>query len=96
MSLHNKDIYLDNLLRQAMQPYARVQPSRAVWRRIRRQTHADAQGRWHEWFSWLWHPFTVEGRLTHLPYDFESTRGCAPSPFLGVMVKQMLDLRLAS
>ncbi|HNT73705.1 MAG TPA: hypothetical protein PKH77_01660 [Anaerolineae bacterium] len=95
MSLHKKDIYLDNLLRQAMQPYARVQPSRAVWRRIYRRV-CEPQMRWYGWFSWLWRPFTVDGRLTYLPYDFGSTRGYAPSPFLGVMVKQMLDLRLAS
>lgn len=38
----------------------------------------------------------TQGHLSHQSSYFESGGRCTPSPFLGVMVKQMLDLRLAS
>lgn len=96
MNLRSKDTYLDSLLRQAMQPYAHVRPPEAVWRRVSRRIWEGVPGRWHGLFSWLWSPFIAQRHLSHQPSYFEVGGRCTPSPFLGVMVKQMLDLRLAS
>lgn len=96
MNSRNQDPYVDSLLRQAMQSYAHARPPASVWRRLRRRVQGAAPRRWPGLFSWLWRPFTSYSHLPYQPYAADVSGRSPSSPFMGMMVKQMLDLRLAS
>jgi hypothetical protein len=89
-------VHLDDLFRHALQSSAQVKPPRGVWISIvRRIQQPVSPSRWRKFFSWI-HSANPSYFLSTQPYCGGDYQKCTPSPFVSVMAKQMLDLRLAS
>ncbi len=98
MNSHKQQAYIDQLLRQALQPYAQVKAPPDMWPQVEQGVQNPPPPRWRRFFSWLYglHTLGFSTMPNHLPYRLEPHKKCAPPPFIGVIAKQTLDLRLAS
>lgn len=88
---------IDDLLRQALQPFAEATPPAGVWRRVRRQVSTVPFA----WWSRLWPRLSVFN-VSYAPsfpsqsYCIEAEGRFLPSPFSGMIMKQVFNLRLTS
>lgn len=103
MNSHKTPDELDELFRQALRPLGDAHPPRGAWRRLLRQI-CVMRPFWghvlwgHVLFSWM-RGLSAQFYLppsTNQPCCVGHGGKCTPSPFLGVMVSQMVDLRMAS
>ncbi|HQE93885.1 MAG TPA: hypothetical protein PLH19_14325 [Anaerolineae bacterium] len=88
---------IDDLLRQALQPFAEAPPPVRVWRRVRRKVSTAPFA----WWSRLWSRLSVFDVIYAPPlpsqsYCIESEGRFLPSPFSGMIMKQVFNLRLTS
>jgi hypothetical protein len=97
MSLRESDSTIDGLLRQALQPLAEAEPPATVWRRIVNAVPTTPWSRWSRLSMWARGFANVFywPALSSQPYCDESGRKCHPAPSVGLMGKQVFDLRLA-
>ncbi len=94
MNSHNRDIQPDLWFCQALEGYSHAEPSRDVWPRIVSRLNTRTPGLWQRFLLRFSRPAAL-----HLPLSHQAMRGTdgkfRPSPLFGVMVKQVLDLRMA-
>lgn len=90
---------IDELLREALEPYRTALPRRRIWRRIvtRIKRLKGSHWSWPSMDAWLYQ----HARLDPRPSLYELVRVAppdiyAPSPVIGMALKQILDLRVAS
>lgn len=98
MNSHKTPDELDELFRQALHPLGDAHPPKGLWRRVLRQVRVTRPFWGHLLFSWM-RGLSAQLYLppsTNQPRCVGPGRKCTPSPFLGVMVTQMVDLRMAS
>jgi hypothetical protein len=103
------DTQVDNLFRQALKPFAEAAPRRDGWERIVADLHMTPHRRILRWLKglrrtpelrrllfWVDSINTFYATSPSQPFCIEPGGRCHPSPFVGLMAKQVLDLRLAS
>ncbi len=97
MSSREFDNPIDDLLRQALQPFAETKPPNWVWPRVLREVSAAPFSRWSRLLSRL----SVFDVIYAPPLSSETS--CVepggrflPSPFPGMIMKQIFNLRVAS
>ena len=103
----NTDV--DELFRQAFKPFNEMTPPHNSWDRIVVRLRANPHRHVGGWLKGLTCTLSLRrliswGQGVNTYYAISSSRPfcsgpegrCYPSPFLGMMVKQVLDLRLAS
>lgn len=94
MNSHNQDIQPDLWFCQALESYAHAEPSRDVWPRIVSRVHSPSPSRWQRFLLRF-----ARLAVMDLPLSHQAVRGkdgkFSPSPLLGVMIKQVLDMRMA-
>ena len=97
MSSREFDSVLDDLLRQALQPFAEAESPAWVWSRVLREVSAAPFSRWARFLSRM-SGFSViySPPLSNQPYCVHPHGRCLPSPFSGMMMKQFLELRAVS
>jgi len=109
MNSREFDGLLDDLVQQALYPFAEAQPPARVWRRVLsavrslRVEHAAGAGLWAAFSRWAEFFFGMKGThvtyvplVSNRPYYVESHGRGLPSPFWDIALKQMFDMRLAS
>lgn len=90
-----KDDYLDDVFRQVMQPYANAKSPNTVWECVQWRVETVPPSQWQRVLARFTRFSTFHWSISHQPICIELNR-YRPSPFLSVMVKQMLDVKLAS
>ncbi|MBN2007639.1 MAG: hypothetical protein JXA21_30120 [Anaerolineae bacterium] len=94
MNSRKYDSQLDFWFSQAFEVYAQAKPSKNVWPRVISRLKSPLPGRWRRLLLQFSRPMMLQCPLTH-----QAVRGkdgkFSPSPFLPVMIKQVLDLRMA-
>jgi hypothetical protein len=97
MSSRESDSSIDALLQQALQPLKEVEPPSSVWRRIVDTVPTSPWSRWSRFTMWVSGFANVFywPDLSSLPYCDKSGRKCHPAPFVGLMGRQVFDLRLS-
>jgi hypothetical protein len=97
MSSREFDNPIDDLLRQALQPFAEAKAPNWVWSRVLREVSTASFSRWSRLLSRL-SVFDViyAPPLSSQSYCVESEGRFLPSPFSGMIMKQVFNLRVAS
>lgn len=110
MNSREFDGMLDDLLRQAMYPFAETEPPAKVWRRvlctvrllcagtptpIRLLMPAGLVSAFSHWLGFF-SGMKVSNVFSHQPYYADPSGRYLSSPFWDIALKQMFDLRLAS
>ncbi|HOT91216.1 MAG TPA: hypothetical protein PLJ78_05420 [Anaerolineae bacterium] len=97
MSSREFDDPFDDLLRQALQPFAEAKPPRWVWGQIRRRVSTASYSWWSRVLSWFsFFDVLYAPPLSNQPYCVHPYGGFLPAPASGMAMRQILNLRVAS
>ena len=92
MNSPESDINFDDWLRDVLRPDSTLQAPPHIWSQILHEVHPTAS-RWHKFHAWS-HNFRGRyARSSKLTAGMTESR-LPPSPFITVMIRQMLELRL--
>ncbi len=99
MSSHECDNFLDELLRQALHPFAVATPPAGVWSRVRREVSRTPFSRWSQLLSRLnIFDMLYAPQPSAQPYCIQPHGSCLPSAYLfsGLFMRQIFTIRVMS